>query len=172
MQKIFFLKTPPKTIAIMKQLLLKTLIIFFAFFTFLVVDAKSLSDKVIQLELPSKSCKIDEPYKIFKDWIMLLETNDHVEISSRIVQCELGGDKQIQLMVFNEGEAKNIRFTLTVLNPDNKNTFSKEIIINTSRGQMLIATCDKTDKSLNDLKINLPSDYNPENLTVTVEIIK
>ncbi len=105
---------------------------------------------------------------VYKDWLFVGESKNHVDVSARIVKCSEASATQVHLFIFNEGSASNdIRFTITVTDVESSKSFTTAINHKVETAEMLRALCDN-DKSLSDLKINLPAGYNPNNLTISI----
>lgn len=105
---------------------------------------------------------------IYKDWLFTGESANHVDVSARIIKCSSTSPDQVHLFIFNEGSSSNaISFVVTVTNSDSNESFSTTINHTVNRAEMIKATCDN-DETVNDLKISLPSNYNPNNLTLSV----
>ncbi len=104
----------------------------------------------------------------YKGWLFVGESKNHVDVSARIVKCSEASAAQVHLFIFNEGsESNDIRFSITVTDVESSKSFTTDINHKVERAMMLRALCDN-DKSLNDLKINLPAGYNPNNLTISI----
>lgn len=105
---------------------------------------------------------------VYKDWLHIGESANHVDVSARIVKCSATSPDQVQIFIFNEGSSSNaISFVVTVVNNDTNESFNSTVSHTVNRAEMVKATCDN-DETLNGLKVNLPSSYNPNNLTISV----
>lgn len=129
-------------------------------FTFLLVSTMFCTSEIFAQTAPTET--------IYKDWLFAGESANHVDVSTRIIKCNSTSPDQVHLFIFNEGSTNNvISFVVTVTNNDSKEAFSTAITHTVNRAEMIRAMCDN-DESLNDLKISLPSNYNPNNLTLSV----
>jgi hypothetical protein len=111
----------------------------------------------------------NEPMIIVDNWKLKVETAGHIELSTRIVKCSLTSPYQVHILFFNENPtAKSLTFTAKITNNADGNNFSKTITINADLAAMYIPNCDNSNSLLNSLKIDLPSNYNPADLTITI----
>ncbi len=105
---------------------------------------------------------------VYKDWLFVGESANHVDVTARIVKCSEASANQIHLFIFNEGSANSdIKFTINVLDVESGKSFNAEIKHTVSPAEMVRALCDN-DKKMEGLKITLPKEYNPSNLTLTI----
>lgn len=114
----------------------------------------------------SQKCLAQEPDSVYKNWNILGEdTANHVDISYRIVQCTSTSANQVHLSVFNENPStKSVSFTVTIKDNSSNATSTSQISYQVSPAAMDRADCS----SSGSLKINIPSGYNPANLTVSI----
>lgn len=105
---------------------------------------------------------------VYKDWLFVGESANHVDVSARIVKCSEASANQVHLFIFNEGsERSDIKFTINVLDNESGNSFDTEIKHTVVTAEMVKALCDK-DEKMSGLKITLPKEYNPNNLTISI----
>ena len=101
--------------------------------------------------------------KVYKDWQVLANTKNSVEIFYCIVKCD--GVNKVQLMVFNDGTADaEIDISLEIQNSTGGQGFAVKKKFQAQKGVFHKANCD-SDK-LNELKITLPDSYDPLGITV------
>lgn len=106
----------------------------------------------------------NNPNTIFKDWSVLGESANHIDVSYRVVKCGLTSPNQLHLSVFNENATtQSVNMTISVKNNANNATFSSTISYSAAAAAIVKADCSGTS-----LKVDLPSSYDPNNLTVTV----
>ena len=123
---------------------------------------------VFILSVSASTLKAQAPATIYKDWYSLGESKSLADISYRIVKCDPAGVNQIHLNVFNENpKAQTIKMTILIKNNPDNASFSKVISYNATAGSMNKAECSSSSAT-DDLKINLPTNYNPNQLTVTI----
>ena len=114
-----------------------------------------------------------DPVKIYKDWSLIIETDTHIEISARVLKCSMMGTNQVHLRVFNENSVtKTIKFKVEIIDLTDQRSIVKEITINAAIGAMYIPDCENGNPLMKSLKVDLPNDYNPNNLTINVSIIQ
>lgn len=112
------------------------------------------------------------PTVVFKEWEKIIETNDHTEISIRVVKCENSVFNQVHLLFFNEAsEAKQVKFKVEVTNKADGRTINKEISFNAAKHQMVFTDCSTSDPLFSNFKIDLPNDYTPGNLDIKITIL-
>lgn len=105
---------------------------------------------------------------VYKDWLFVAESKNHVDVSARIVKCSEASAKQVHLFIFNEGsESSDIKFIVTITDVEGGNSFNTEVKHKVERAEMVRANCDN-NKALNDLKISLPENYNPNNIKISI----
>jgi hypothetical protein len=127
---------------------------------------------LIFANLATASTPPNGPSHIYKEWNMEIETNDHIEIFTRVVKCSLNGPNQVHLKFFNENPVpKSVKFKVEITNVSTQNSFSKEILINADLGAMYTPDCSVNDPILNSLMIDLPNGYNPNNLSFSITIL-
>ena len=103
---------------------------------------------------------------IYKDWMSLEESLTQIDVSYRVIKC--ASVNQIHLLVFNENNTdQTAHFELEIINNSNGLKFIKEISYATIKTTIYKAECD-SDTSFDKLKIDLPSSYDPNNLTVKI----
>lgn len=103
---------------------------------------------------------------IYKDWESLKESLTQIDVSYRVIKCS--AVTQIHLLVFNESTTdQNTHFEIEITNNSNGLKFTKEISYATLKATIYKAECD-SDSSLDKLKIDLPSSYDPNDLTVKI----
>ncbi len=108
----------------------------------------------------------ETPETIYKDWHFVGESKSHVDISAKITKCTTDSPNQIHLFVFNEGSENNdVKFTIKVSEIEGSKSFSVDVRHKVERAEMIRAECGN---KLDNLKINLPADYNPNNILITV----
>ena len=103
---------------------------------------------------------------IYKDWESLEESLTHIDVSYRVIKC--ASVNQIHLLVFNENITdQTAHFEIEITNKSNGLKFTKEISYAMLKATIYKAECD-SDSSLDKLKIDLPSSYDPNDLTVKI----
>lgn len=103
---------------------------------------------------------------IYKEWASLGESSTQMDVSYRVIKCT--SVNQIHLQVFNENpNDQTAHFELEITNTADGQKFNKEIIFATKRAEMYTAECN-SDTALNVLKLDLPSSYDPTNLTLKI----
>ena len=101
--------------------------------------------------------------KVYKDWEVLANTKDMVEIFYCIVKCD--GVNKVQLMVFNDGTGdREVDISLEIKNAASDQGISVKKKFFAQKGIFHKATCD-SDK-LSELKITLPDSYDPLGISV------
>ena len=101
--------------------------------------------------------------KVYKDWEVLANTRDMVEIFYCIVKCE--GVNKVQLMVFNDGTGdREVDISLEIKNTAGDQGISVKKKFLAQKGIFHKATCD-SDK-FSELKITLPDSYDPLGISV------
>ena len=106
---------------------------------------------------------------IYKDWLFVAESPNHVDVSARVVKCSEATANQVQIFIFNEGsERSDIRFTINISDVESGKSFNTEINHTVVRAEMVRAICDN-DEKLKGLKINLPKEYNPNNIVISID---
>lgn len=105
---------------------------------------------------------------VYKDWLFVGESANHVDVSARIVKCSEASANQVHLFIFNEGSQRSdIKFTINVLDVESGKSFDTEVKHTVVTAEMVKALCDK-DEKMSGLKITLPKEYNPNNLTISI----
>jgi hypothetical protein len=103
---------------------------------------------------------------VYQDWITLEESLTLIDVSYRVIKCS--NAIQIHLLVFNENNIdQTAHFELEIINNSNKVSFKKEINYATTKATIYKAECD-SDNSLDKLKFELPSNFDPKNITVKI----
>ena len=105
---------------------------------------------------------------IYQDWKFLGENPQQIEIEYRIIKCST--IPQVHLYLFNENPVeKTVLLTVEITNNDDNQKITKEVTFKAALGGMFKALCD-SDASLDALKVDVPSGYNPANLTVKITL--
>lgn len=105
---------------------------------------------------------------VYKDWLRAAESANHVDVSTRIVQCDAASAPQVQLFIFNEGSNNPVvSMNVLITNNDGNQSFTTTVVKSVEKGTMIQPKCD-SDTATEGLKINLPEGYNPSNLTISV----
>lgn len=103
---------------------------------------------------------------IYKDWEMLVETTNLLDVSYRVIKCDSAN--QIHLLIFNENVMdQNAHFDMEITNNDTGEKYTKEISFAATKATVYKAMCD-SDASLDKLRFNIPANFNPNNLTVKI----
>lgn len=103
---------------------------------------------------------------VYKNWYILGESSKHVDVFCRVIQCE--NSNQIQLKVFNESNlTQSLRFKIEVFNTANGESFSKDIEVSLTPVEEIKGACDGP-AALNNLKIDLPANYNPMQINTLI----
>jgi len=112
------------------------------------------------------------PLTVYKDWEKVIETEDHTELSTRIVKCEKSQFNQIHLLFFNEANvAKQVKFKVEVTNKSDAKKISKEVSFSAAKFQMVFTDCSTTNPDFAKFKVDLPNDYDPNNLDIKITIL-
>lgn len=105
---------------------------------------------------------------VYKDWEMLIESNTLLDVSYRVIKCD--ATPQIHLLIFNENVFdQTAAFDLEITDVASGQKFVKSINFSAKKTTVYKALCD-SDASLNALKFDLPSGYNPASLTVKITL--
>lgn len=100
---------------------------------------------------------------VYKNWQVFPETRNSIEIFYRVVKCN--NTNQVQISVFNDGPAdQNAQFAITITNKGDGQNLSKDFNFASKKGVFNKPDCDSD--ALNDLKINLPTGFDPSGLSV------
>lgn len=103
----------------------------------------------------------------YKEWGLLAESKTQIDISYRIIKCAASGTKQLQLQIFNESpRAQVASFDLEITNKADGSKTTKTISFSLSMGRIYTPSCSASEDGMADLKIDLPADYDPTNLSV------
>ena len=103
---------------------------------------------------------------VYKNWHILGESNKHMDVSCRVIQCETVN--QIQLKVFNESNISQIlKFKIEVFNTVNGEFFSKDIEVSLTPVEEVKGACDGP-AALRSLQIDLPPSYNPMQINTLI----
>lgn len=103
---------------------------------------------------------------VYKNWAVLVEKINLVDVSYRIVRCDTVN--QIHFLIFNGSSVdKMTNFDFLVTNIATGDKYTGVVSFATSRATTYKALCD-SDASLNQLKINLPTNFDPNNITVAI----
>lgn len=125
---------------------------------------------LVKAQAPSPSPSPSTPL-IYKDWKRVIETADHTEISTRVIRCNLMTPNQVHILLFNEaGVAKVVNFKVQITNKIDNKTFSKKITFNTAPYQMVFTDCSD-NPVFSTFRIDLPNDYNPQNLDIVITML-
>jgi hypothetical protein len=101
---------------------------------------------------------------IIKDWQMIGESKNHVDVFYRIVRCN--NTNQLQLKILSESNIdQTVEFDITVINKLDKEQFTKSVSRAISKMQTVQGDCFT---ELSDLKIFLPEKYYALNLDVKI----
>ena len=105
---------------------------------------------------------------VFKDWTMLAESENLIDVNYRVVKCNSDGNTQILVMIFNENSIEqNAKFTLTISDANSGNSFQKSFDKTVPLATIFQAECTSND--YDDQKIDLPEGYDASSLTITIE---
>lgn len=103
---------------------------------------------------------------IYKDWTFLGESKTHIDVEYRVVKCN--GVNQIHFFVFNESpDSREIRFEVEITNNVTAQKVLKEVVFTADKAAMHRAEC-ASDVLLDKLKINVPENFNPSDLTLKI----
>lgn len=103
-------------------------------------------------------------------WTIGGESAVHIDVAYQIVKCSPTGNAELHLQVFNEKtEADIAKFNVVIADAALGQSFNTLVTKSLANMEMLIADCGST--ALNDLKIAIPTAYNPAALTVTITFI-
>jgi len=127
---------------------------------------KGLAIVAFLFALPLLSSAQGQP-NILKDWTMLGESSNHIDVSYRLVKCNLATPNQIHLTILNENPTSQVvSMSIKVIN--NANGENTIFPVNYTIGAAALKRGDCADAASNALKINIPSAYNASNLTLQV----
>ncbi len=128
---------------------------------------KTVSILIISLITISVANAQISPKNVFKNWTVLAESGNSIDVSYTIVKCE-NVVPQIHFSVFNESSSdQDINFRVVIKDDITNKSFSKDISLVTKKMNVYKANCDG-DNFLTALKIDLPSNYNPDHLTLSI----
>lgn len=100
---------------------------------------------------------------VYKDWQMLSDSKNVVEIFYCVVKCN--GENKIYLKIFNDGIAdQDINVALEIMNNADSKSFTISKKIAAKKRVFHIATCDSD--TLSELKITLPNNFDPSGISV------
>lgn len=103
---------------------------------------------------------------IYKEWALLGESKTQMDVSYRVIKCTT--INQVHLFIFNENPADQTAiFDVEITNNSDGLKFTKSINYALKSAMMYKAECD-SDASFDALKLDLPSSYDPTNLTVKI----
>lgn len=94
------------------------------------------------------------------------ELPGHVDVKFKVVKCENSTNNQVFLWLHNESERYNAandttsNFDIVILNYENGESFTQNITISTTIGQIITADCENDSP----LKIDLPETYSPSSI--------
>ena len=96
------------------------------------------------------------------------ESSSHIDVSYRIVKCDPAANAELHLQVFNEkATADNAKFDVLIADATSGQSFTTSVTKPVALAEMIIADCGTTS----NLKIAIPSAYDPATLTVTITFI-
>lgn len=100
---------------------------------------------------------------LYKDWQVLPDSKNMVEIFYCIVKCN--GVNKIHLKIFNDGTSdQDVQFSLDIINSADNKHLSINKRVWAKKGTSQKADCDSD--TLDELKISLPSSYDPLGILV------
>jgi hypothetical protein len=103
---------------------------------------------------------------VYKNWHILGESSKHMDVFSRVIQCETVN--QVQLKVFNESNlSQTLKFKIEIFNTVSGESFSKDIEVSLTPVQEIKGDCDAATE-LSNLKIDLPATYNPMQINTLI----
>jgi hypothetical protein len=99
-----------------------------------------------------------------QEYIPLGESTNHIDYSAKVVECN--GVNQILLTAFNENPTDQVAdFALTVTNVDGE-SFSRTFNVAILKAEIYAAQCG--DTAHDNLKIELPANFDAANVQVTI----
>lgn len=102
-----------------------------------------------------------------QEFISLGESDNRIDFSAKIIDCN--GTNQVLLTAFNENPNQQIAtFTILVTNIDGQ-SFSKNFNVTIEKGSIYSAKCGVNEHD--DLKIDLPSNYDAKKVVLTISYI-
>lgn len=109
---------------------------------------------------------VDSTETVYQEWIQIGEAPlAHIDFSARVVGCS--GTNQVLLNIFNETpQSQVITFTIKVKNVADGAETTQLITTTMGIGAMNIAACG--DSTYDNLKINIPSGYDPSTVQITI----
>ncbi len=103
---------------------------------------------------------------VYKDWTVLGESKTQIDVSYRVLKCSTV--PQVHLFLFNENpNEQTADFELEITDGATENKVVKHIVFKLEKGGISQASCISV-ASLDALKIDLPTGYNP--LTVSFKL--
>ncbi len=122
---------------------------------------------VLMLALPSLSkAQSADTTVIYKEWALVGESKTFLDVSYRIIKCT--NVNQVHLFIFNENPAdQTANFEVEITNTSDGQKFTKDISFAAKKASMNKAECN-SDSSLDSLKLDLPSAYDPTKITVKI----
>lgn len=108
------------------------------------------------------------PKVIFKSWIAVAESSNHIDVSYCVVKCGINTPNQVFISLFNENPTpQTVNMTVIIKNNSNDESFTSTISYNAGAAKLVKPDCS-VNEATSALKINLPQGYDPENISVTV----
>lgn len=102
---------------------------------------------------------------IHQEWAHIGEAPSNIEFSARVVGC--GMVNQVMLNLFNENASQQlISFSIRVVNVADGRELTTTFNHTIGAGEMNIAACG--DATYDNLKIDLPGDYDAATVTISI----
>jgi hypothetical protein len=121
---------------------------------------------IICSSLNAQSQNLPEVPVVYKNWLILGESNSHLDVSSRVVRCD--AVNKVELKVISENNTNAVlHCTVTITNPKNGEKLTREINMAVTSFQTLAPSCG-AGNPLPDLKIDLPESFDPMNIMTTI----
>lgn len=103
---------------------------------------------------------------VFKNWQMLGESSMHIDVSYSIGKC--ADVNLVYLKISNESSNdQDLHFQVDIMNTENGEHFSKDLNVSLIKLTEIKGQCTGGN-DLADLKIELPSSYNPMKTTAMI----
>ena len=103
---------------------------------------------------------------VFKNWLILGESKDHLDVSYRVVRCD--NVNKVELKVISENNVDGvIHCKVVVINQSTGEKVTQEINLPIVSFKTLSPTCG-SDNPYPDLKIELPASFDPKNINAVI----
>jgi hypothetical protein len=103
---------------------------------------------------------------VYKDWLILGESKNHLDVSYRVIQCEGKGKTELKIRSESNLEAV-LQCTVTVINLSTNEKVVQEINMPVKSFETLKPDCGAANP-YTSLVIDLPATFIPSNITATI----